>query len=110
VLGAVALLASVHGVPTTEDVRSAIEDTLNAICGGSLESENCTTHPSSAEVRALSCKSIPVNKARCSYRERITHIHGAKPSWRSALNTFHFDARAGVWLIASDDVSSARKK
>lgn len=100
-----AMLAGIQGgapLPRVADVRDAVESELNSLCGGQLETESCTSHPSSARVRGLSCARVSNETARCRYRRHIASALGGNSSWRAADTTFRFDAEARLWRVVED--------
>jgi hypothetical protein len=100
-LAALATPAMASPAPGRSEIRDALDHDLNTRCGGALESDNCTSHPSSVAVRHVSCAMEGEATALCRYERRIQTIGAGAARWRRAVTRFRRDDRA-VWKAGLD--------
>ena len=96
-IAALALLLALQApapLPSTDDVRQAVEDSLNARCSGTAEADACGANRASPEVRNVSCRSAGEDLAACRYESRT-----AGGAWRATETRFRFDIETQLWFV-----------
>ncbi|HYJ30273.1 MAG TPA: hypothetical protein VEW25_08035 [Allosphingosinicella sp.] len=93
------LLALQAPAPGADDVRTAIEDQLNAACSGLAEADGCGANRTSVEVRALTCSPAGEDVAACRYERRTRSAARGQGPWQPAQTNFRFDVETGLWFV-----------
>ena len=100
-LACVTTPALAGAVPSRAEVEEALEYDLNTRCDGALESEDCSSHPSSVTVRQVRCSAESEETALCRYDRRIETIGSGPIRWRRAVTRFTHEA-GGFWKLGFD--------
>jgi uncharacterized protein YfiM (DUF2279 family) len=93
------LIAFQATAPAAEDVKTAIEDQLNAACSGLAEADGCGANRTSVEVRALSCSPAGEDVAACRYERRTRSAARGESGWQPAQTNFRFDVETQLWFV-----------
>ena len=92
-LAPIALLLTLQAaqLPSADDVRQALQDSLGARCG---DDESCIARQPRVEVRGMACRAAGEDLASCRYETRT----GAA-AWRPATQSFRFDIETQLWFV-----------
>ena len=93
-----ALQAS-SALPSADDVKTAVEDQLNAACSGLAEADGCGANRTTAEVRGLACRAAGESVAACRYERRTRSAARGQGPWQPAQTNFRFDVETGLWFV-----------
>ena len=96
-----ALLFALQAVtlPSSDDVKSAVEDQLNAACAGLGEADGCGANRVTAEIRGLSCRSAGEDSATCRYERRTRSTARGQGAWQAVTTSFRFDVETQLWFV-----------
>ena len=86
-------------LPSAEDVKTAVEDQLNAACSGLAEADGCGANRMTAEVRALACRAAGESVASCRYERRTRSAARGQGPWQPAQTNFRFDVETQLWFV-----------
>jgi hypothetical protein len=86
-------------LPSAEDVKTAVEDQLNASCAGLGEADGCGARRATAEIRALACRAAGEDLASCRYERRTRSAARGTSAWQAAQTNFRFDVETGLWFV-----------
>jgi hypothetical protein len=86
-------------LPTSDDVKAAVEDQLNASCAGLGEADGCGANRVTAEIRGLSCRSAGEDAATCRYERRIRSAARGQSAWQAATTSLRFDVESQLWFV-----------
>ena len=86
-------------LPTADDVKTAVEDQLNASCAGLGEADGCGANRVSAEIRALACTPVGEDSASCRYERRTRSAARGQGAWQAATTNFRFDVESQLWFV-----------
>lgn len=86
-------------LPTADDVKTAVEDQLNASCAGLGEADGCGANRVSAEIRALACRAADEDVAACRYERRTRSAARGQSAWQAAQTNFRFDVETQLWFV-----------
>ena len=85
-------------LPSADDVKTAVEDQLNASCAGLGEADGCGANRVSAEIRALACTAAGEDAASCRYERRTRSAARGQGAWQAMQTNFRFDVETGLWF------------
>jgi len=86
-------------LPSSEDVKTAVEDQLNASCAGLGEADGCGANRVTAEIRGLSCRAAGEDAATCRYERRTRSAARGLGAWQAATTNFRFDVESQLWFV-----------
>ena len=95
---ALLLALQTAALPSSDDVKSAVEDQLNASCAGLGEADGCGASRVTAEIRGLSCRSAGEDAATCRYERRTRSAARGQGAWQAATTSFRFDVESQLWF------------
>jgi hypothetical protein len=100
-IASIALLLAFQApaLPSADDVKSAVEDQLNAACAGLGEADGCGANRVSAEIRALACTAAGEDAASCRYERRTRSAARGASAWQGARTNFRFDVETQLWFV-----------
>jgi hypothetical protein len=100
----IALLLALQAapLPSADDVKTAVEDQLNASCAGLGEADGCGSNRATAEIRALSCSPAGEDLATCRYERRSRSAARGASAWQAATTRFRFDIETQLWFVDDD--------
>jgi hypothetical protein len=88
--------------PGADDIKTAVEDQLNASCAGLGEADDCGANRVTVEIRALSCRPAGEDAAACRYERRTTSRARGTGAWQPAQTTFRFDVETSLWFVDTE--------
>ena len=86
-------------LPAADDVKTAVEDQLNASCAGLGEADGCGANRAVAEIRALACRPAGEDAASCRYERRTRSAARGASAWQAAETRFRFDVETQLWFV-----------
>ena len=86
-------------LPSADDVKTAVEDQLNAACSGLAEADGCGANRTDAEIRALACRPAGEEVAACRYERRTRSAARGQGAWQAMQTNFRFDVETGLWFV-----------
>jgi len=91
-------LQAPSALPSVDDVKTAVEDQLNAACSGLAEADGCGANRTTAEIRALSCRAAGEDVASCRYERRTRSAARGQGAWQAAQTNFRYDVETSLWF------------